>query len=84
MTIHGYTPAHSRDAQVLLILGSLGLTGLNVAWLAKILAGVWRAFARGRGPPAKPDPAAAAAAAAAAAGEAAAAAGEGGEAKGGG
>ena len=33
--------------RVLLILGSAGLTGLNVLWLCKILSGVWKAFARG-------------------------------------
>lgn len=34
--------------RIVLILGSAGLTGLNVLWLCKILSGVWKVFARGR------------------------------------
>jgi hypothetical protein len=34
--------------RALLVLGSLGLTSLNVVWLAKILLGVCKIFARGR------------------------------------
>jgi hypothetical protein len=34
--------------RVVLILGSAGLTGLNVLWLCKILSGVWKVLARGR------------------------------------
>ena len=34
--------------RILLIVGSVGLTGLNMIWLGKILSGVWKVLARGR------------------------------------
>ena len=44
-----FTDSASAEWQrVILVLGSLGLTGLNVIWLCKILHGVWKVFWKGR------------------------------------